>query len=829
MTCALDFQESGIVRKPRHGYHMMDSTQAHRDVLLSEQIARQLENDIAEWEPQTAGFRPTIFFLLDLETSTKKAKHYPYSQQQLDAYCSKLYDAISEPEDHCARLDELFAENIGCQYSRVDISRDTVTDACKLLKRLPKSPLELPDLPSRYDSAYTYDPVWRKEICWPDLHVVQHVNINVIRLALIVVIEGAGTQCFPVKEFINRTATLLSTASRIAAKSTSQDARMKWFLVRAFLWTSWQRSSMLYLYCLVDEVIRWGFRGKEGPMDTLQSFYPEACMSIEEMSKRFAGMAKPSYVCGWAFELIRTNRCAIGLDFRNFFQRFSATFPDRPGRCIPGQHASCKGEESDKCQRFRGMEIENQAAHHGRCRGGCKRLIWDRASYVSVAGSRAVTLANEDAQEKLLYCPTSDRTLAISHVWSHGQGGRPELGLNRCLHQRYVTLAKSLDCDSYWMDTPCIPEDHKLRWEAIMKINEIFENSKATLVCDRDLMSIDATELTVDVCERILVTIMVSDWNLRAWTFLEAVRGRHNIYILCKDQTIVSLRETALMVYRLGSIDIALLTLAIPHLLPAEKSKEVLRLRHPHSKKNLGSMTMETGGSHLSHREASRPGDDIVIWSLLSGDNVFYDAEAFWKSRIGGIVYSSFLFSSAPRLKTRGFRWAPSSPTAKLLVNQMNGSKYRLLASNGKDSELATITEDGLFCDWLIYRCTGGLKGSHFNSWKFRIRMALMQPKCQKNLHCIREKFLQHYVWGALLRPSTSGTRNVNPATHRNDSGTTVVAVCATNDRIVSAPNARGLGLGWDDRIRWTWRGIYEWDSTEPLPEFTKVYEILVV
>ena len=52
-----------------------------------------------------------------------------------------------------------------------------------------------------------------------------------------------------------------------------------------------------------------------------------------------------------------------------------------------------------------------------------------------------------------------ETTIAISHVWSHGQGGRPEDGMNQCLHERYKRIALLPDCDSYWMDTACIPND----------------------------------------------------------------------------------------------------------------------------------------------------------------------------------------------------------------------------------------------------------------------------------------------------------------------------------------------------------------------------------
>lgn len=107
--------------------------------------------------------------------------------------------------------------------------------------------------------------------------------------------------------------------------------------------------------------------------------------------------------------------------------------------------------------------------------------------------------------------------MAVSHVWSHGQGGRPEKqlangqpgGFNSCLHKRYVTLAKELGCESYWIDAACIPEDNQLRREAISKINSIFSQSKAVLVADRDLMTIDIANIDLSVQESILATVSI--------------------------------------------------------------------------------------------------------------------------------------------------------------------------------------------------------------------------------------------------------------------------------------------------------------------------------
>ena len=137
-------------------------------------------------------------------------------------------------------------------------------------------------------------------------------------------------------DLINTTADLLSTASRLSLLASSERERRCWFLVRAFLWTSWQRCVMLYFYSCVSSHIALGFNDHNAESLVFRGFYPAPGVSIQEMSKQNANKLKSSYMCGWAFELLRIDPCAIGLDFRRFHKRFSMLFGDRVGRCISG-------------------------------------------------------------------------------------------------------------------------------------------------------------------------------------------------------------------------------------------------------------------------------------------------------------------------------------------------------------------------------------------------------------------------------------------------------------------------------------------------------------
>lgn len=741
-------------------------------------------------------------------------------------FCTHLHELAQGTESHISCLDDAFSTILVCKFQPEGPISAILDRTVDLLTRVPAIPLELPDLPGILNSAYFIPSALGNEgpiaVQWNTLQVAVHVSSNIIRCALIVTMISTGNSVLT--EFIDSIAELLEVASRLSSEAENDLMKQRWFIVRAFLWTSWQRCTMIFYSVSLKSYLDFGFNHESNDLLLLRGTVPSPRLSIQEMSKLYAGSKKSKYMCGWAFELLRNEPTCIGMDFRRFHLRYSEAFKNYSSRCIVNQFdASCKGNEPDLCQRFKGMFIENQSAHDYGCPRDCKRLTWNEASYRSVSGARAVLLDDSTGVEpKINYCEASNKTLAVSHVWSHGQGGRPEEphGFNHCLHRRYISIAKSLGCTSYWMDTPCIPEDHELRAESISKINEVFFQSKVTLVCDRDLMEIDITNLTIEVQEQIIAVAIVCDWNLRSWTFLEAFRGRDAIRLLCKDNKVVSLIETAKAVSRYGSVDIGILLLTAPHLLPSQVKRDsyVLNLRTPGSIN--GYLSVETGGNVLSHREASRSGDDIVIWSLLLHEEVFDDAELFWRSREGQYLNTGFLLSSVPRLGIRGLGWAPSSPSAHLVTDGSSKVAPRLLSHDGRGSEMGEITSNGFLATWFMYDFdVPGMK-SRVKSAFFKSGTA-PSKLCRRNILRIKQKYMKGYLSGSLLRPISSKT---SKAAAPNPIGTSsiLVIVCATNDMMKFRSTK-------DDEIYWEWKGIYEWDLTEPLPKFTRYKNVLIV
>jgi hypothetical protein len=402
----------------------------------------------------------------------------------------------------------------------------------------------------------------------------------------------------------------------------------------------------------------------------------------------------------------------------NLFHSYRLLLGSNAPRCGFGSQSQqvCDGKSFESCGRFVGAEVIRQSAHECISKD-CKKLIWDEGSYC--AFETPVVSIRDTSITQLKYTNLSDKTLSISHVWSHGQGGRPEAGFNTCLHDRYVKVAETLGCDSYWMDTPCIPTETVLRKKAIANINYIFMESKATLICDRDLMGIDISLLrkapntgaAVRLVEGVLIALLVCDWNVRGWTFLEAIRGKDALYLLFKDSEVFSLGDLLKCLVDSGNFELANLYLSAGHLLPLPKNLVHYRnaMMYLHG--------VEEAGSVLSRRPASRPSDNLAIWSLLFSDggqnldknnpsitrgirdSAHKSAEKMWKSQ--GNVSTCYLVSSAPRIQgVRTMSWAPCSPVPDKIESKQGSRRYYPYSNIGDEAEKSWIRYSGLVAEW---------------------------------------------------------------------------------------------------------------------------------
>lgn len=537
---------------------------------------------------------------------------------------------------------------------------------------------------------------------------------------------------------------------------------------------------------------------------------------MSDGSKGYNFIWMTEYLCSWSLELLKSSRSSRSLDYRHLVFRFSQHFSDRTGRCSPDSTNSCQGDQPSSCGRFTRADTKSQSAHASHCSGQCPSVTWNRASYIKANSPRAVCVGS--ANDCLLYRTSSANTLAISHVWAHGQGGRPEDGINTCLYQRYKSLALRFGCDSYWIDSACIPEDNQLRKEAIAGINVIFTTSQVVLISDADLQSVDPLAGNVKCMETILSILLVCDWNIRAWTMLEATRANRSIQLLCKDDQTVALLDLLRDVWNNGRVDLAVLLGGVEHLLPSN---------NPPSRKGL-----EEAGYSLSQRHASRVGDDVVIWGLMNGRSGQDDALSLWQAQT--VVRTAFLVSSAPRIKgILGFGWAPCSPRItpqkRICWAQNQGYIVRYPSYDGGGSALGYITANGLRALWMIQDVgkdtivearerflelydAQSLGEDFLHDPDTTIDEAEGYTRPDMAIACDVEDLIRNGLLVRSLRPATEdGLASYDGSERRGQSSDLTIVICYKTE----------------EKELWIWEGVYRWGVGTPF-EIWRPEEMLI-
>lgn len=564
-------------------------------------------------------------------------------------------------------------------------------------------------------------------------------------------------------------------------------------ILKAFLWAAWQRSVMLYFYYILGVQLSEGYSSSWNTLLVVRGVKRLDSLVAEDY--RGDGI---DYLCNWAFELLRTSRSSLGLDFRQMLRRFDENFLHHSARCVKDSDVSCDGSRPESCQRFTDAETKAQSAHSDSCNGSCSPITWSELSYRQTASPRAVAIS--PSQVQLEYCKMSSHTLAISHVWSHGQGGRPEDGINSCLHERYSRLAKAFGCDSYWIDSACIPSDLELRREAIKTINQIFSESSVTLISDQDLQSIDISTPSIDSSETLLSVLLVCDWNVRAWTMLEAIRS-NSIYILCKNDRSISLLEVLSTVHRDGAIDLAVLLGSAQHLLPSSDGG--------------CAKTVEEGGSLLSQRHASRSHDVVLIWGLLNNLSGVKEGLSIWRRQTK--VQTGFLMSSAPRVENPRYSWAPETPYIRPRLRSCNLTDHisreytvRYPAYDGQASFMAQITPQGLLGKWLVCDMDSEVideSRRNLCEWSLLPLEELEHRSMEPNLNAdidtanacnlICELIASHGSVRVLRPLAADGINPYDGGSNRGEQFGAVAAICASAD----------------NGATWKWFGVYQWNE----------------
>ncbi|KAK7955867.1 uncharacterized protein PG986_005089 [Apiospora aurea] len=571
-------------------------------------------------------------------------KYYSEGEREamLQAKCTELAEAAGDSYQHIERLEAIFEGLLKCQWSPRRLSQDSIVQHVDTIQqRLPAPPTELSvplgDLAPEYFSVN--ETLEESQSC--DVSTTKHHPLCDMAL----------------QEALSHVGELIDTCTANQKSSAKERSQTAFYVAGAYLWTFWQRARTLFAYFRMHFDLRDGFRHGMEKSHWMRSFLVSPNVPLRALTDHVALARRPANMCGWIRELLLGDPRCLGLDFAVLHSRFRDAFGAKVARCRHGSPDGCLGKHWRQCRMFYRENISpDQTMHDTKPHNHDQehRVLWDKDSYLRLSGPRAVSVQDSD-ERWLRYCPATNRTMAISHVWSRGQGGRPGRGINACLHQRYMRLARKSGCDSYWIAAACIgedvanrepgrPEDDDLRAEAMKYINTI----SYTSTCH----------------ESVLTTVLFSEWNTRAWTMLEALKGRDHITILGQGNGMIRFMDLLNHVHDHGRIDLVVFAASLSHMMRSQGEPGTWLDRSSLRESIPNDIPMEIVGSWLSHRPVTRPQDEVVIWSLCLNQQRqrIKSLNDFWRAQ--ETVQSGSLLSSAPRLAVPGFRWAPSTPVA---------------------------------------------------------------------------------------------------------------------------------------------------------------------
>jgi hypothetical protein len=292
----------------------------------------------------------------------------------------------------------------------------------------------------------------------------------------------------------------------------------------------------------------------------------------------------------------------------------------------------------------------------------------------------------------------------------------------------------------------------------------------------------------------------------------ESFRGRQNLNLLCASNQIVSVRNLIQVVLSTGALDLAVIALAAKHALPQTGYKTT---------------GISESSALLSHRHATRSGEDALLWSLMCGgrkDQHTSDPATFWTASVGQFVNTGYLLSTAPRLENvRFFGWAPRSPNVRFGVGARSGTP--VFSSDGEGSEIGRVTARDLDAIWPVYPVwpmeLPRQKDVHFNRPDVLAEQITAREEQQKQFPLRRHAGGDNACFQALntlrwqhqrpcmLTPKATGRGEYRGAEELKRLDRLVVVAYS------DSPQPQPVGEVED---QWKWDSVYEWPHETEMP-----------
>ncbi|MCJ1377943.1 hypothetical protein MMC17_001039 [Xylographa soralifera] len=309
--------------------------------------------------------------------------------------------------------------------------------------------------------------------------------------------------------------------------------------------------------------------------------------------------------------------------------------------------------------------------------------------------------AYDNGHIELVVSTETSSYIALSHVWADGLGNPHNNALPRCqilwLHGLMGRSNEGSDQhdeqDSgslYWLDTLCCPAKPGLgKTTTLGMMKNIYKNASHVLVLDLSLQAYNVEEMCMfEACSR----VFSSPWLRRLWTLQEGAFAK-SLLIQFRDRPITlaeiftSLKDTFKsevcqdreLVYDLAphyrafsnyvgdqaKVDLRLVSKALRYRSVSVATDEPLCLANLFDL-NVNLATLETGRMEK-------------MWQLLS---------------LSHRVPSGIVFFEGPKMKQKGYRWAPAT---------LLGLEFRLESHTVSQSDLpecATLNPNGLVVDF---------------------------------------------------------------------------------------------------------------------------------
>lgn len=381
-------------------------------------------------------------------------------------------------------------------------------------------------------------------------------------------------------------------------------------------------------------------------------------------------------------------------------------FASMQNSILTGRHGMCNHR---KCVAYQ-TDLENYATQHVIMDCKCRDLYVDMSSLNAVLTAGGLPLLRireaetlDQLSVEIVTSQSDTRYLALSHVWADGLGNAKANALPRCQLLRLSRLTQRLRANLspqeaqtellFWCDTLCCPVspgEDKNRVLAQMK--NIYERATCVLVLDASIFLYENKGMgPEEACARILT----SGWMRRLWTLQEGAlpAGRGRLWFQFRDQA-VNFHCLWQQIKGLSNDSLGRKVLA---------GSMVLRLRiltaFYHDDSNDPGADLATVNVALEHRSVSVSSDEPLLLGTLFGldiSGILNESgetrmERMWSLMSATVrgVPKDILFRLGPRLKEKGYRWAPSS----MLYHEETNAVLQLMQ---KGDNQGVLTQHGL-------------------------------------------------------------------------------------------------------------------------------------